>query len=265
MLLIHHPPLSHPASQWIQMIWEWEGYCPKSPQEHILPHGMTEISWNLSRPHRIEDHINTWAIRDAVLIGPRTTPYRVDTSGTSHLFGILFKPTATFDYLGTSVSELLGTFTPLEVFKRGAVLMQRVQEAVSSRARFDAVLMHFASLPAPMSRRESGLLLNVWDNAHGRHTSVRCLTERLGISAPTFTQHTRHQLGLRPAQLRQLLMFRAAVERLALADLSLVETALEVGYCDQAHLHRAFRRHGGITPGQLAPAMPAHPYNLVLP
>ena len=72
----------------------------------------------------------------------------------------------------------------------------------------------------------------------------------------------RHALGLRPAELRQITRFRAALSRVALGRESLAASALHAGYADQAHMSRAFRAHAELSPTAYRPLDAAHPFNV---
>ncbi|MEO1338884.1 MAG: helix-turn-helix domain-containing protein [Myxococcota bacterium] len=265
MLRLYAPRPHERAAQWVQLIWEWDGYRSPAPTERILPHGVVEIAWNLSTPHRFNPDLDTTRIAHAALIGPRDAPYRICTSATSHLFGILFRPSAAGRFLQVGLHELFGSISPLNLFNRGAQLEARIGQARCPAERRQAALDFFETLPVTEDAHEASVLLSTWATEEGRAQSVKTLRCALGVSAPTFVHRVRAQLGLRPAQLRQVLMFREAVTLLARRTTPRTAVAHAVGYCDQAHLNRAFRRHAGLTPTQFRPVMPDHPFNLPEP
>ena len=57
-------------------------------------------------------------------------------------------------------------------------------------------------------------------------------------------------VGMGPQLYGAVLRFQRAV-RLLHRGLTLVHTAHEAGYADQAHMIRAFRRYGGFTPARM--------------
>ena len=67
----------------------------------------------------------------------------------------------------------------------------------------------------------------------------------------TFHRHTRMSVGEYVQQLR----VRGAEARLADPDRTLAEIALEVGFADQSHMTRVFRRVTGRTPGAVRDAL----------
>ena len=250
------------ASGWVSMVWEWRGYGSPASVERILPHGMVEVSWRLSSSHRFRSGAQELEVHGATLLGARDESYCVDTSTPSHLFGFVFQPGAAGTLLRSSMAELGPWIGPLSEFSAGRALEARVGEARTAAERRHAVQAFFSNLQRPRPALEAAFLLAAWSNAEGRQRSVASLQSALGVSAPTFVDRIRRQLGLRPAQLRQVLMFREAVAALAKGDTPVIQVAHASGYCDQAHLNRAFRRHAGLTPGQFAPLMADHPFNV---
>ncbi len=265
MLRVHQP--TGRCGLWIQLIWEWDNYAAATTLERILPHGMLEVSWNMSHGHRLcgaQDQPSQRPTSGATVIGPRDGPYWVDTPPGSRLFGVVFQPGAGARVLQTSAMELHGGFFAMSDFAVGHQLESQVSAASTFAARCaavcDALVPDDCTAPATSETR---LLTSAWSTAEGRTRSVQSLRDTLGLSAPTLVARLKDQLGLRPAQLRQLLMFRHAVETLANhASHPLAQTALELGYCDQAHLCRAFSRHAGLSPRQFAPTCAEHPFNL---
>ncbi len=232
-----------------------------------MPHGMTEVAWNLSRPHRFIGMEQAWegvsSFQEPVVLGPRDRSYLIDTRGPSHLFGIVFAPGAAFHFLGEEMGAFFGGAFSLADFPLGAQLQQQLGDVDGWRGRREAALMFFRSLPRPPGCLAVDRLLSAWQSARGRGLSVRKLRVEVGLSAPTFVRHVRRHLGLRPAQLRQVLAFRDAVEALAEGE-SLAATSYAAGFCDQGHLARTFRRHADFSPSAFRPQSAAHPYNVLV-
>lgn len=64
---------------------------------------------------------------------------------------------------------------------------------------------------------------------------------------------TARRIGLSPKWLIQRRRLQEAAERLASGEtVDLARIATEIGYADQAHLTRDFRRVTGLTPGRYA-------------
>ncbi|MFK7984428.1 MAG: helix-turn-helix domain-containing protein [Sandaracinaceae bacterium] len=248
-----------PARRWLRLVWEWPGYTGSGACDRILPHGLCEVSWELNRGHRLLRDGQLERFDGPTFIGPSTTPYWVDTPVPMHLFGMLFVPGAARFVLGSSVEDARGCFCSFSDIPLGNRLVTEVGDARSWEGRAAVVLDSFANLPAPQIGRATSALLRAWTDAPTR--SVKSVRAALGMSAPTFVKQVRHDLGLRPAEVRQLARFRQALARVAEGG-PLARVALESGYADQAHMSRSFRRFSGLTPRAVRPRSAAHPFHL---
>lgn len=115
---------------------------------------------------------------------------------------------------------------------------------------------HYASdRPSTIAAgRESRAVSQVRDYliAHSDvNTSLAELATLAGLPPLRLLRSFRKQMGLPPhAYLNHLRVHRA--KRLISAGFTLTDAALEVGFTDQSHLHRHFKKMLGVTPGQYA-------------
>jgi AraC-like DNA-binding protein len=84
------------------------------------------------------------------------------------------------------------------------------------------------------------------DTPHGR---VSELAERVGRSVRTLQRRVRTSTGCPPKRFLAMQRFRRSVYEIAAGGDGLSVIASELGFSDQAHLTREFRRHAGVTPG----------------
>ncbi len=78
--------------------------------------------------------------------------------------------------------------------------------------------------------------------------SVAELAERLGKSARTVQRHANRSTGLAPKRLLATSRFSRAVYDLTTRRSKPSAVAGDLGFADQAHLTREFRRHAGLSP-----------------
>ena len=78
---------------------------------------------------------------------------------------------------------------------------------------------------------------------------VSDLARRVGGSVRTLHRRVRTSTGLPPKRFLSMQRFRRAVYEIATQHGELSTTAVDLGFSDQAHLTREFRRHAGMTPG----------------
>lgn len=81
---------------------------------------------------------------------------------------------------------------------------------------------------------------------------VEQLCERFGIAERALQRLLRRRTGLSPKWLIQRRRLQEAADRLRDGEVSLADVAAQLGYADQPHLTRDFRRVTGLTPGQFA-------------
>ncbi len=81
---------------------------------------------------------------------------------------------------------------------------------------------------------------------------VAQLCERFGVTERTLQRLTRRRLGLAPKWLVQRRRLHEAAGRLRAGGTTLADLAAELGYADESHLSRDFRRVTGMTPGAFA-------------
>jgi AraC-like DNA-binding protein len=84
------------------------------------------------------------------------------------------------------------------------------------------------------------------DTPRGR---VSDLADRVGRSVRTLQRRVRTSTGCSPKRFLAVQRFRRSVYEIAAGGDGLSMIASDLGFSDQAHLTREFRRHAGVTPG----------------
>lgn len=86
---------------------------------------------------------------------------------------------------------------------------------------------------------------------HQREISMAALARGIALSAWSFSRVFRQQIGVSPRRYLCEIRVRRAQELIE-SGLPLAEIAAAVGFYDQSHLNRHFKRITGITPGRYA-------------
>lgn len=81
------------------------------------------------------------------------------------------------------------------------------------------------------------------------HDRVSDLANHVGRSVRTLQRRVRMSTGCPPKRFLAMQRFRRSVYEIAAGGDGLSVIATDLGFSDQAHLTREFRRHAGITPG----------------
>ncbi len=89
-------------------------------------------------------------------------------------------------------------------------------------------------------------------HASGGRMSIAELARLHGMSPRSLHRLLREATGLPPKLYAEILQFQRAMRLVRDQGLSPAAAALEAGYADQAHMSRAFRRFGGMSPARLS-------------
>jgi AraC-like DNA-binding protein len=127
--------------------------------------------------------------------------------------------------------------------------------AAHARPRLDAIgtFEKLAPAPPPHGGLSPGALRRVREyvEAHlSESTDLARLASVAGLSIHHFARGFKQSAGLAPHHYLTQKRVERAQEMLAHTDLPLSEIAYAVGFSDQSHLARHFRRMLGVTPGQ---------------
>ena len=254
-----------PLASFVQVLWFYEGNARPHAKERLLPDGSMELVINLR-----DDEIRVWDRRDltryerldgAVLVGPHSEYFVIDTAEQQSVIGVHFRPGGGFPFLAMPADEMHGQQVPLRDLWGGFAreLRERLLTLNTVNARFDVL--------------EAALLRQV-HRSRGFHPAVRfaidafggrCqpkvadVVEEIGLSARRFIELFRAQVGMSPKQYSRVRRFQRIVQGLGMgAEVDWCGTALDAGYYDQSHLIHEFREISGISPGEWAELRTEH-------
>jgi AraC-like DNA-binding protein len=179
------------------------------------------------------------------------------TAGEAFL-GLRFRPGWGGVCLGVSASELCDqTMDDLAVRRILPLVAARLDRAATSAELVAAFVDIGCRLAAGTQSgiRESGVLaaLDLLWRSGGR-LPIGALCRRIDMPVRTLQRQTVEATGLSPKFLGNVLRFQRTLDfmRARRSAVSLADAAIAGGYADQAHMTRAFRRLGGLTPAKLA-------------
>jgi AraC-like DNA-binding protein len=258
MLYRSYTPAS-PLADFIEDFWLYDDYRPAHLRERILPSGTTELVINLrDNEFRIYDRVRPGLCErfsGAIVSGTYERFFVIDTAEETSVLGVHFKPGGAFPFFGLPVSELIDTHVDLEALWDGSAreLRDRLRRATTPIDKFRV-------LEAALVARLSGSFMHhgavrfALDAFNGSSpTTVRDVTERVGLSQRRFIEVFKAQVGLTPKLFYRVQRFQrvlAAVRRGTAPDWS--RLALDCGFFDQSHLIRDFVAFSGFSPGEFA-------------
>jgi AraC-like DNA-binding protein len=188
------------------------------------------------------------ALPSPFIMGLQNKPAYFSTSGRFEILGVRCFPWIVFDLLELSPSNdtvcvVQHPIAMLQPTLVSCIRDERIDDAINhigdyclraqSRVGFDSIL----SKAGHALRRGNGSLL-VREIAFEAHSTVRSLERKFKRSA-----------GHSVKDVSALMRFEQARNRLWIDPrTSLARLAQDVGYADQAHLSRDFKRYSGVTP-----------------
>lgn len=152
-----------------------------------------------------------------------------------------------------AVVGLSEAFGPSAAFLEGA-LRDVVGDAPAQAALLDGWLLDRMNLSP--AKRDTYALVQQVTQGHGAGR-IEALGQAAGLSQRTIDRLFQRHVGFGPKTWAQIVRFQRALERLkSVPDCTLSQVAAELGYYDQSHLVREYRRYSGTTPGKHAGFFP---------
>jgi AraC-like DNA-binding protein len=252
----HHRELDPPAAlkNAIKCFWydRRDAGALSQPFE-VLPDGYAEIIFHVGSECDIAG-ANMQHLPSPFLMGLLNHPVTLNVHGRFDIIGIRCYPWAVFDLLGlpavtARVHILEHPIATLHATLKQCVDADRIDEALHHVERH---FMRTHTTVDPMlaragaAMREANGLLTVSDVAAAAHASVRTLERKFKQSSG----HTVKEVSglMRFEQVRNTLFHRPQA--------SIAGLAQALGYVDQSHLSREFKRYTGTTPAAFARRQP---------
>ncbi len=221
------------------------------------------VSWSLATPELVEtlSHPSVHLVFEAGDAGERAevagvplAKFTRTLSGKGSVFGIKFRPGTFRAICGTPLYRLTGKVLPMqEVLGPAALDLARaifatdaMDERVRRSERFFAE-RRLTLTPANVKLRDLVERVAV-DSSLLR---VEQLAESLRLDRRTLERRFRDEVGVSPKWVIQRYRLHEAAERLRRGDPA-AALAADLGYADQAHFARDFRRSIGETPAAFA-------------
>lgn len=259
-------------SPWVDVIWvsEASGF---SFSNRLLPMLHHEWMFSLSDVFDVRrEETPLPATGGAWLAGQQTRLLLTRAEGRHYTVGVLFRPWGLSAFSRLDISELQNQFIdPALVFGQDvAALTEQLSEKPSPERVLKLVekylLGKLVRPELPPFIRDS--LSRIAATPLSESLMSR-LAARYGMTPQALIRRFRQLVGCTPAQYQHLVLFQRTLRRLATdSGESLTGTGYDLGFFDQAHFVRFFRKYTGLTPSAyrkevLAGNVFAHHPNLV--
>jgi AraC-like DNA-binding protein len=245
-----------PLSDFVALLWLYEGYRQPHAKERLLPDGSMELVVNLNddltRVYDPQDTARFRTLSGSMVVGAHSEYFVIDTAEQHSVAGVHFKPGGAFPFLGLPASELHNAMVSLEDLwgSLARQLRERLLEAGSPQARLQ-VLERVLLARAAARRERHPAVAFALQEFHGLpHTrTIAEVTGQIGLSAKRFIQVFSGEVGLTPKLFCRVRRFQRVLRRIGAGrPVEWAAVAADCGYFDQAHFIRDFRAFSGINP-----------------
>lgn len=247
---------SPPLSEFVALLWLYEGYAPEHGKERVLPDGSVELVINLREDAlRVYDRQDTERFESfgrSLVSGPRAEYIVIDTVSRASIMGVHFRPGGAFPFLGLPACELQGLTVALEDLwgRAAAELREQLLAAASPEEKFrilERVLLAQAARPLARHPAVGFALKTLRAGPHAR--TVSQLAGQTGLSARRFIQLFSEEVGLTPKLFCRIRRFQRVLRLVEHAPrVEWADVALTCGYFDQSHFIHDFRAFAGLNP-----------------
>jgi AraC-like DNA-binding protein len=255
MLFLKHVPRP-PLSEFVDLLWLYEGYTQAHAKERILPTGEMQIVINLLEDHScVYDRNDTdrcQSFRGSLLSGAHSEYVVIGTAQQASVMGVHFRPGGAFPFLRRPAGELRDITVSLDALwgKVAIDLRDQLLEAATHATRFEILeRVLLAELTRGFERNGAvGFALRRF-MAAPHMTTMAAVSEQIGLSPKRFIQVFRDETGFTPKVFCRIRRFHRALDRMeGHKSVEWANVALDCGYFDQAHFIHDFRAFSGINP-----------------
>jgi len=256
MQFLTHIP-QPPLSNFVDLFWFYDGYSPgPHSKERLMPDGSIELVINLKEDEaRVYDreNLNKYTrLPGALLCGPHSSFFVIDTAQQASVIGIHFKPGGAFPFFKMPASELHNLHVSLEDVwgHEAGLLRDRLLEAQTPQKKIHVLeqcLLEQAFKPLERHRAVD-CALGLFRNIHTA-PAIADLADEIGISSRRFIQLFSNEVGLTPKIFARVRRFQNVLLQLRNAhEIEWADLAAGCGYFDQAHFIHDFKEFSGINP-----------------
>ena len=252
MQLVSYRP-QRPLAYFVDRLWLSFGAAPLHQMERLLPDGTVELVINLYE-NRIQlydrDQRHCGTVPGALVSGPRTQYFVIDTQDQVATMGVHFRPGGAFPFFRLPALELADQSLSLDSLwgSAASAMRERLLAAVTPQRKFwvlEACLLEQVAKPL---ERHPAVTFGI-QQLRGYGRSVAEVVDKAGFSQRRFIQLFGDQVGLTPKVFSRVSRFQQVVRIAHGADeIDWADLALECGYYDQAHFIHDFQSFAGITP-----------------
>lgn len=231
-----------PLSEFVALLWLYEGYAPPHPRERLLPTGTVELVIDLHEETRGGG---------AVICGAHSESFELETASEASVIGVHFRPGGAFPFLAPPLGELHNLHVGLEDLwgARAGDLRERLLAARTPDLRFGILQEYLLERAVRPLARHPAVAFALRELESPQARTVAEVSSKIGLSQRRFIELFRREVGLTPKLFSRVRRFQEVVRRVHVQPrVDWASVALTCGYFDQAHFIHDFKTFSGLTP-----------------
>jgi AraC-like DNA-binding protein len=244
------------VGKFVKCYWALEDDAPIDSSQTIVPDGRCELIINLARSFQSWQDEQWKSQPQVFLVGQITQPLKVRPDGPARIIGVRFHPHGAGQLLGLPMNELTNSVISLDELSKPLQLRLEELQEPGPMARklpaLDQIMFDCAQRTADHELRMAFAVATLEQSAGLVRVSE--LAAQIGLSSRQFERRFKHEVGISPKLFGRLQRFQRVWQAAEHQALNWVDTAIDCGYYDQAHLIRDFHEFAGRTPTALLTA-----------
>jgi AraC-like DNA-binding protein len=249
---IPYPPLN----AYIEDLYYLDGPAAY-PRQKVIPVASSNLMINLGNPFAVyePDRVQPFiTCRDSWLVGIWSTYHSVDWPPNVWFFGVHFKPSGAYPFLGLPLSEVNSQVVPLDAIwgsYAGEIREQlyaapNIQAAIALLEQLLLARLH----EAPHGLSVVQYAITEIDQRHGA-LSIRAFSDQIGISQNHLGTQFKRLVGILPKEAARFYRYAHVVRRIDVAQpVDLTRIAHEFEFYDQSHFNKDFVAFTGYSPSE---------------
>ena len=254
------------------MLWFYDGWNPTHEKERALPDGSVELVVNLreneTRLYDADDLARVQRHGGAVVCGPHSRFFVIDTEEQISTIGVHFKPGGAWPFFRRPLTELADRHVSLDLLwgNDASLLREELLAAPVPEARLDVLEACLTRRLAGARERHPAVSYALDEFRRAAHAgAVGEVTRAIGLSPRRFIEVFKQEIGLAPKVFCRVRRFQRVLRRIHRREsVEWPDVAVAGGYFDQAHFIHDFRAFSGMNPTAYLEAAGRHPNHVAL-
>lgn len=238
---------------WVECYRNVEFQHVAEKTETILPNGKIELIFALEGNYKVINR-KTHKMNQAWISGIHHEPLHIHYGGDSNLIGIRFYPHGIFPFFHIPIHETVNQVENLLEF--WGSFQDEIYEALSKakgKEQIYTLLDQFLIRKMTESKIKHHQMITsvISQIKREQAVSIPAIASSLGFTQRHFNRLFKDQTGINPKLLGQIFRFEKAFNYLYNhPSHDILDLVSVLGYYDQAHFNKEFKRFSGMTPGE---------------